>query len=140
MSMRAHVLQGHLLTPMEDKAIHSNLFVAGDAHSLYQLLLVAYRRERGHEPAVPVVALAHIVCGRTSDIELRLYEDILPSLSAMHMQTKKIDVSTSTLLTDIGWKSACSLSNPVKQSAGVSGRACDLLKSASISKCGSRYF
>jgi hypothetical protein len=88
--MRAQVLEYHLRTPVKDKAVHPNLFVAGDAHSLYQLLLVAYRRERGHEPAVPVVALAHIVCGRTSDVKLRLYEDILPSLSAMHVQTKSL--------------------------------------------------
>jgi hypothetical protein len=65
------------LTSVEHEAVHANLFVPSDAHPLYQLLLVAYGGQRGHEPAVAVVALSHIVRGRAANIELRFLEYIL---------------------------------------------------------------
>jgi hypothetical protein len=90
MSARAQAPQARVLTSVKYKAVHANLFVSSDANSLYQFLLVAYRSECGHEPTVSVVALTHIVCSRTSNVELWLYEDVLASLSAMHELMKSL--------------------------------------------------
>jgi hypothetical protein len=65
------------LTSVEHEAVHANLFVPSDAHPLYQLLLIAYGSQRGHKPAVAVVALSHIVRGRAANIELGFFEYIL---------------------------------------------------------------
>jgi hypothetical protein len=62
---------------MEDKAIYADLFVARNANPLYQLLFVAYRRERRHEPTVAVIALSHIIRGRAFYKELGVFEDVL---------------------------------------------------------------
>jgi hypothetical protein len=62
---------------VEHEAVDANLFVPCDAHPLYQLLFVADGRQRCHEPAVAVVSLSHIVCGRAADIELGFFEYVL---------------------------------------------------------------
>jgi hypothetical protein len=62
---------------VEHEAVHADLFVPSDAYALYQFLLVAYGGKCCHEPTVAVIALSHVVRGRTSDVKLRFLEDIL---------------------------------------------------------------
>jgi hypothetical protein len=62
---------------VKHKAVDTDLFVPCHAHALYELLLVADGRERGHEPAVAVVALPNVIGGRAFDEELRFLENIL---------------------------------------------------------------
>jgi hypothetical protein len=123
----------HVHTSVEDKAVHADLLVACNAHSLYEFLFIAYCRQCTHEPAVAVVALSYIVRGRSAYEELWAVEDILVHVSCCATLWKG-DSHTSTLLTERGWKSVCASLSPVKQSAGVSGTSWDRLKSASMSK------
>lgn len=64
-------------TSVEHETVHANLLVARNAHALYKLLLVTYRGEGRHEPAVAVIALPYIVCGRAFYEELWVIEDVL---------------------------------------------------------------
>jgi hypothetical protein len=64
-------------TSVEDKAVYADLLVARNAHSLYEFLLVAYRCQCTHEPAVAVVALPYIIRGRASYKEFWAVENVL---------------------------------------------------------------
>jgi hypothetical protein len=64
-------------TSVKNEAIYANFLVACNAHSLYELLLIAYCRQRTHEPTVTVIALSYIVRSRASYEEFRLVEDVL---------------------------------------------------------------
>jgi hypothetical protein len=87
-------------TSVEDEAIDADLFVTGDADSLYQALLVGYRRQCRHEPAVAIVALTYIVCCCALDEESWVVKDVLQKLAVD--PTEDSQVRTSTLLTDCG--------------------------------------
>jgi hypothetical protein len=67
---------------MEHESINSNLFVASDTYSLYELLFVADGCQSRHEPAISIVALSHIVCRCTLYEESRVLEDVLTKVSA----------------------------------------------------------
>lgn len=68
---------------MEYESIYSDLLVASDANSLYELLFVADGCQGRHEPAISIVALSHVVCRCTFYEESRVLEDVLTNLSAM---------------------------------------------------------
>jgi hypothetical protein len=71
------VVQIFVLTSVKYETVNADLFIPSDAHSLDQLLLIAYGGKRCHKPTIAVVSLSHIVRGRTSDIELGFVENIL---------------------------------------------------------------
>jgi hypothetical protein len=66
---------------VEYETIYTNLFIARNTHSLYELAFIAYRRKRGHEPAVAIIALSHIVCGRAFYKETGVLKDVLSHVS-----------------------------------------------------------
>lgn len=135
-------------TSVEHEAVHPHLFVACNADALNQSIFIRHCAERRHEPAVAIISLTHIIRGGALDKEAGFDEDILQnepdqlakSRCAGGGEQSREKIVTSILLTDMGWNVVLSSFNAVRQSGGISGHICDRLKSASMSKCGSRYF
>lgn len=84
-------------TSMKDETIYSDLLVTCNAHSLYQLFLVADCCERGHEPTVAIIALSHIVGGCAFNKELWIFEDVLFMMSAARLLLRLCTVSLPRL-------------------------------------------
>lgn len=62
---------------MKHESVHPNLFVARNAYLLDQFFLIADGGQCRHEPAIAIISLSDIICGRAFDKELRFVEDIL---------------------------------------------------------------
>lgn len=68
------------LTAVKDKPIDSDRLVLNNTDVLDQLLFVAHRTKRRHQPAVTIMALAYIRCRRPIDKELRLLKNFLSQI------------------------------------------------------------
>jgi len=90
---------------VEHEAVHAHLLIARNADLGDESVFVAYRSQCGHEPAVAVVALSHVVGSRAFDEELRSVEDVLfmaHPISVTRRRAQQTWRVTSILLTDMG--------------------------------------
>ena len=68
--------------PVEYKTIYANILVVRNAELLNEPLLEAQGTQRGHQPAVAVIPLLHVICRRAVDVEPRAGKDLGDSLGA----------------------------------------------------------
>lgn len=67
-------------TSVENESIYTDFLVSCDAYSLNEALLVAQCAECGHEPAIAVIALSDVVCGRAFDEESGFLKYVLGTI------------------------------------------------------------
>jgi hypothetical protein len=122
------------LTSVKDKAVDSNDFILGDANFIDEAFHVPQATKGSHQIAVAVSPLPYITCSRSIDVELRLLENVLCSISVSDTKSLQIDAQTVTRLTPFGDPLWSSFARPSRQLRRFDFR------SHSMSKCGSLYF
>lgn len=103
---------------MEHEAVHAHVLVVRYADALNQPRLVGKRAEGGHQPAIAVAALAHIVGGGAVDVELWVIKDVHDALGSLGPK-----VSRSGATTDDGVALLRRLGTPSASSARLSASA-----------------
>lgn len=72
---------------MEDEAVDANLLISGDTDFLYEALLIPQGAQCGKQPAIPISALANVICSSALDEKLRVVENIGDSLDRPRAET-----------------------------------------------------